>query len=60
MKTAASEGLNERQKAKIEALATLPDEEFDTSDIPEILDWSGVVRGALYRQAGNGQRRSGK
>lgn len=27
----------------------MPDSEIDTSDIPEILDWSGAVRGGLYR-----------
>lgn len=51
MKTAASKALTDRQKADIEALAALPDEEIDTSDIREILDWSGAVRGALYRRA---------
>ena len=25
------------------------DEDIDFSDIPEILDWTGVVRGNLYR-----------
>ena len=49
MKKAASKALTRRQKADIEALAALPDEDIDTSDIPEILDWSGARRGALYR-----------
>ena len=49
MKKATSKALTQRQKADIEALAALPDEEIDTSDIPEILDWSGARRGALYR-----------
>ncbi|MDE0333649.1 MAG: BrnA antitoxin family protein [Defluviicoccus sp.] len=49
MKKATSKALTRRQKADIEALAALPDEEIDTSDIPEILDWSGARRGALYR-----------
>lgn len=30
-------------------LTRLPDERIDTSDIPEILDWSGAKRGLLYR-----------
>ena len=30
-------------------LAPLPDEQIDTSDIPEILEWSGAKRGLLYR-----------
>jgi uncharacterized protein (DUF4415 family) len=31
------------------ALAALPDDTIDTSDIPEILDWSGAKRGMFYR-----------
>ena len=31
------------------ALAALPDEEIDTSDIPEITDWSKAVVGRFYR-----------
>ncbi|MCY4610489.1 MAG: BrnA antitoxin family protein [Gammaproteobacteria bacterium] len=38
-----------RQEAEIAALSVLADEEIDTSDIPEILDWSGAKRGLLYR-----------
>ena len=49
MKKATSKALTRRQKADVEALAALPDEDIDTSDIPEILDWSGARRGALYR-----------
>ena len=49
MKKAISKALTRRQKADIEALAALPDDDIDTSDIPEILDWSGARRGALYR-----------
>ena len=30
-------------------LTALPDEQIDTSDIPEILEWSGAKRGLLYR-----------
>ena len=37
------------QKAEIETLAGLVDTEIDTSDIPEIVDWSGARRGQLYR-----------
>lgn len=49
MKKGISKGLTNEQKAEIESLAALPDEKIDTSDIPEILDWSGARRGALYR-----------
>ena len=49
MSKAASKKLTREQKAEIEALAALPEEEIDTSDIPEILDWSDARRGLLYR-----------
>ena len=49
MKKGTSKELTKEQKAEIEALAALPDEEIDTSDLPEILDWSGARRGLLYR-----------
>ena len=49
MKKGTSESSLETQKAEIEALAALPDGEIDTSDLPEILDWSGARRGLLYR-----------
>ena len=49
MKKGTSKGLTNKQKTEIESLAALPDEKIDTSDIPEILDWSGAKRGALYR-----------
>jgi len=34
---------------ELETLATMPDEEIDTSDIPEITDWSKAVVGRFYR-----------
>ena len=37
------------QKAELQVLAALPDEEIDTRDMPEIVDWSGARRGVLYR-----------
>ena len=36
-------------QAELEALAALPDSEIDTSDMPEVLDWSGGIRGAFYK-----------
>lgn len=33
------------------ALDELADEDIDLSDIPEITDWSGAVRGTFYRPA---------
>ena len=49
MNKRASKELTGEQKAEIEALASLPEEEIDTSDIPEILDWTDARRGLLYR-----------
>ena len=49
MKKRNARTLTPLQSAELEALEALPDREIDTSDIPEILDWSGARRGALYR-----------
>ena len=49
MKKATSKALAKQHEAEIKALENLPDEEIDTTDIPEILDWSGAKRGLLYR-----------
>jgi predicted DNA binding CopG/RHH family protein len=38
-----------QQKAELEALAAMPDAQIDLSDIPEITDWSGAIRGAYKR-----------
>lgn len=37
------------ERAALEAIRNRPDEEIDTSDMPEVTDWSGAIRGALYR-----------
>ena len=34
---------------QLRALESLSDDEIDTSDAPEILDWSGARRGVFYR-----------
>jgi uncharacterized protein (DUF4415 family) len=49
MKKATSKKLTRHQSAELKALATLPDEAIDTSDAPEIGDWSGAKRGLFYR-----------
>ena len=49
MEKGTSRALTKEQKVEIKALANLPDEKIDTTDIPEILDWSGAKRGLLYR-----------
>ena len=41
--------LTPAQIAELQVLADMPDEEIDTSDIPEILDWSDARRGVFYR-----------
>ncbi len=49
MKKGVSKKLTQEQKVELGTLANLPDEAIDTSDVPEILDWSGARRGLLYR-----------
>ena len=49
MKRGTSRKLTKAQKTELQALAALPDEQIDTSDIPEIRDWSGARRNLLYR-----------
>ena len=34
---------------RIRALEALPDDQIDTTDAPEILDWSNARRGVFYR-----------
>lgn len=45
MKTESSKA----QRRRLEQLAALPDTAIDTSDIPEVTDWSEAVRGGLYK-----------
>jgi len=40
---------NKNFDAELAALARKRDEDIDTSDIPEIKDWSGAVVGKFYR-----------
>ncbi len=49
MKKEASRQLTRKQLAELEALAELPDDAIDTSDVPELPDWSGAKRGLFYR-----------
>ena len=48
MKKVISE-LTAAQRAEIEALAALPDDQINTADIPEQRDWTGARRGVMYR-----------
>jgi uncharacterized protein (DUF4415 family) len=40
---------NKNIDAELAALAQMREEDIDTSDIPEIKDWSGAVVGKFYR-----------
>ena len=43
--------LTEAQKAEIETLAAMPDDQIDTSDIPELGEafWKNAARGRFYK-----------
>lgn len=49
MKKGISKRLTREQRAELKSLAALPDREIDTSDAPELLDWSEAKRGLFYR-----------
>ena len=41
--------LPKREKEQLKKLAAMPDEQIDTSYLPEFADFSGGLRGRLYR-----------
>lgn len=41
--------VSKTQAKELKALAVLPDDEIDLTDIPEVLDWSGAIIGKYYR-----------
>lgn len=43
------ETLSPELRARLQAVADLPDDQINTDDIPEVLDWSGAERGKFYR-----------
>jgi uncharacterized protein (DUF4415 family) len=49
MKKGASSKLTRKQSAELKSLAALSDDAIDTSDAPELLDWSDARRGLFYR-----------
>ena len=49
MKMANSKQLTPEQEAELAAFDALTDDQIDTSDIPEVTDWSGAQRGLFYR-----------
>ena len=46
---AVRETLSPELRAQLRAVAKLPDDQINTDDIPEALDWSAAVRGKFYR-----------
>jgi uncharacterized protein (DUF4415 family) len=49
MKKETSRSLTRAQLAELKSLESVPDEAIDTSDAPELPDWSGARRGLFYR-----------
>lgn len=45
----ANSNLSAEQQAELEALATLPEDQIETDDMPEVRDWSNAGRGLFYR-----------
>jgi uncharacterized protein (DUF4415 family) len=41
--------LTDKRRAVLHALQKLPDDWINTTDIPEVIDWSGAQRGVYYR-----------
>lgn len=48
-RTKASGNVSDEQAAELKALAGMPDETIDLSDIPEVMDWRGAEVGKFYR-----------
>jgi len=53
MKKGHSNTLAAARQAELDALAALPDDQVNTRDIPEQMDWSGARRGLFYRPVKN-------
>lgn len=49
MKTEHSKALTPQQEVELAALEAMADDEIDTSDMPEVRDWSEAKRGLFYR-----------
>ncbi len=41
--------VSKKQAKELAALASLPDDKIDLTDVPEVLDWSRGVVGKFYR-----------
>jgi hypothetical protein len=53
MKKGSPDRLTRAQRAEIEALAALPDDQIDTRDMPEVRDWSSARPVFSAHQAAN-------
>jgi uncharacterized protein (DUF4415 family) len=49
MKKGTSKRLTSKQRAELKSVEALRDDAIDTSDAPELQDWSGAKRGLFYR-----------
>jgi len=49
MKKGTSRHLTRGRLAELKSLAALPDDAIDTSDAPELFDWSDAERGLFYK-----------
>jgi hypothetical protein len=56
MKKGASKRLTPAQRQELKSLAALRDNAIDTSDAPEVLNWSGARHGLFYRPIGTAPR----
>lgn len=43
--------LTNEQKVNLQRLSTMSDDDIDLSDIPEITDWTGAVRGSILNSS---------
>ena len=49
MKKGSTDALTASERAALDAFAARPDNAVDTSDAPEIQDWTGAERGRFFR-----------
>src|SRR5450432_2980713 len=49
MKRGNSEVLRPELQAELEAVSKIADDEINTTEMPEVTDWSKAVTGAFYR-----------
>lgn len=56
MKRENSSHLSPEAVARLQELAGLPDEAIDTSDAPEVRDWTGAKRGLFYAHPSSGDQ----